>query len=70
MIFRIPYPNSEHKNMVQLSNQKGYSIVEMLVVLTIVIILSAMAVMTYSSPKKYVADDQAKIIIDVLFHWM
>lgn len=52
--------------MAQISNQKGFSIVEMLIVLAVVVVLSAMAVMTLSNPKKYVADDQAKNLIDIL----
>lgn len=47
------------------SNQKGFSLVELLVVIGIVIILSTITLITMASVKKYAADDQAKRLIDV-----
>ena len=46
--------------------QKGFSILELLVVIVVLSLLSALAVSSFSSSKKYAADDQAMLMVDIL----
>jgi prepilin-type N-terminal cleavage/methylation domain-containing protein len=46
------------------SNQEGFSVAELIIVVVILAIFSSLAMMTLSSTKKYAADDQAKRIVD------
>jgi prepilin-type N-terminal cleavage/methylation domain-containing protein len=48
------------------SNQKGVSLVELIFVLVITGIITGIAVVSYSSARKYAADDQARKIVDLL----
>lgn len=50
--------------MLDKSVQKGFSVIELLLVLSIVLILGAITLFTMSSVKKYAADDQAKRLTD------
>jgi len=52
--------------MKKTSNQKGVSLVELIFVLVITGILTGIAVVSYSSSRKYAADDQARRIVDML----
>jgi prepilin-type N-terminal cleavage/methylation domain-containing protein len=51
--------------MKKTSSQAGFSLIEVVIVLTVLVILSSMAVMTFWNSRKYSADDQAKRMIDV-----
>lgn len=46
-------------------SQTGFSLVEVVIVLTVIVILAAFSVMTFWNSRKYAADDQAKKMIDV-----
>lgn len=46
-------------------NQDGLSLLELIIVITVMSILSTFAIMSLSAPRKYYADDQAMRIIDV-----
>lgn len=52
--------------MKKTSNQQGVSLIELIFVLVIVGIITGIAVVSYSSPRKYSADDQARKIVDML----
>ncbi|MET0753142.1 MAG: prepilin-type N-terminal cleavage/methylation domain-containing protein [Pyrinomonadaceae bacterium] len=52
--------------MKKTSNQKGVSLVELIFVLVITGIMTGIAVVSYSSSRKYAADDQARQIVDLL----
>ncbi len=45
--------------------QAGFSLVEVIIVLTVIVILSSMALMTFWNSRKYSAEDQARKLIDV-----
>lgn len=45
--------------------QSGFSLVELLIVISVLAILSAIAIITFWDSRKYSADDQAKRIIDI-----
>ncbi len=47
------------------SLQTGFSLVEVVIVLTVLVILSSMAVITFWNSRKYSADDQSRKMIDV-----
>jgi len=46
-------------------SQSGFSVIELIIVISVLAILSTIAVVTFWSSRKYSADDQAKKIIDV-----
>lgn len=47
------------------SSQAGFSMIELIIVISVLTILSTIAVVTFWSTRKYSADDQARKIIDV-----
>jgi prepilin-type N-terminal cleavage/methylation domain-containing protein len=47
-------------------SQKGFSLIELLLVLVVLIVLVAIASISLSSPQKYAVDDQAKRLSDML----
>jgi Tfp pilus assembly protein PilE len=51
--------------MKKTSNQAGVSIVELIFVLVITLIVSGIAIISYSSTRKYSADDQARRLVDI-----
>lgn len=52
--------------MKTLISQKGFSLIEMFIVVLLIGILSAIAISSLSSSKKYAPDDQAAVITDIL----
>lgn len=48
------------------SSAKGFSVIELIVVIAVIGILSAITIMSFSSTQKYAADDQALKILDIL----
>lgn len=50
--------------MQNLRLQQGFSLIEMLIVITVIVILSTVAVVSFMSARKYTADQQAKLIVD------
>ena len=56
----------ERKRQIKSSSAQGFSVLELIVVIAIIGILAAVAFMSFSTPKKYAADDQALKILDVL----
>lgn len=49
-----------------MSKQKGFSLLELIIVITVTTILLTVAVIAYSSSSKHSADNQARQIIDIL----
>ena len=47
------------------TSQAGFSFIEVIVVLTVIVILSSMALVTFWNSRKYSAEDQARKLIDV-----
>ena len=50
-----------------LETQKGFSIIELIIVVLIISILSILAFLSFKAPKKYLADTQAYQIVDILY---
>lgn len=48
------------------SSAKGFSVIELLTVIVVIGILAAIAIMSFSTTKRYAADDQAMKILDIL----
>lgn len=48
------------------SSASGFSLIETLAVIVVIGVLAAIAIMSFSAPKRYAADDQAMKILDVL----
>ncbi len=57
--------NIKRENMKKTSSQAGFSLIEVIIVIAVLVILSTIAVVTFWTSRKYSADDQAKKIIDV-----
>lgn len=49
-----------------MSKQSGFSLLELIIVMTVTIIITTVAVVAYSSSRKHSADDQARQIADIL----
>ncbi len=49
-----------------MSKQSGFSLLELVIVITVTIIITTVAVVAYSTGKKHSADDQARQIADIL----
>ncbi len=49
-----------------MSKQNGFSLLELVVVLAVVTILTTMAFVAYSSSRKHSADEQARLITDIM----
>jgi prepilin-type N-terminal cleavage/methylation domain-containing protein len=47
-------------------SQKGFSILEIIVAMLVLAIFTALAINSFSSARKYNADDQAQILVDIL----
>lgn len=52
--------------MQNLSSQKGFSIVELLVAMAILVVLTSIAIFSLSAPRKFSVDDQSKRLVDML----
>lgn len=48
------------------SSEAGFSLVELVIVLAVMTVMTAIAIINLSSPRKYSADDQARKIVDFL----
>lgn len=48
-----------------LSSERGFSVTEILVVLVLIGIMAGMSFMAFSGTRKYLAEDQARLIIDI-----
>ena len=46
-------------------SQKGFSILEIIVAMLVLAIFTALAINSFSSARKYNADDQAQILVDI-----
>lgn len=49
-----------------MSKQSGFSLLELVIVMTVTIIITTVAVVAYSSSRKHSADDQGRQIVDIL----
>lgn len=49
-----------------MSKQSGFSLLELVIVMTVTIIITTVAVVAYSSSRKHSADDQARLVVDIL----
>ncbi len=63
---RHQIPEIAERFMKKPNLQDGFSIIELLVIMTVLTVLSAIAITSFSSAKKYAADDQAMLITDFL----